>query len=152
LTDALRYCRALGIITGSSPISFANPVYREIITRILNSSLQQCIDSDLAQTASYLHPDGSLDMDKLLAAFIDFYRWNSESWLERFQYKEAGHQGLLMAFLQRIINGGGRIEREMAVGGFVGDVARELLAQDADILKSLLLNQLNCFKIYQLYM
>jgi len=57
-----------------------------------------------------------------------------------------------MAFLQRIINGGGRIEREMAVGGFVGDVARELLEQDADILKSLLLNQLNCFKIYQLYM
>ncbi|MFM7152868.1 MAG: ATP-binding protein, partial [Bacteroidota bacterium] len=46
----------------------------------------------------------------------DFYRWNSESWLERFQYREAGHQLLLMAFLQRVINGGGRIEREMAIG------------------------------------
>ncbi|MBK8656816.1 MAG: hypothetical protein IPN20_23565 [Haliscomenobacter sp.] len=52
-------------------------------------------------------------MDKLLNAFVDFYRWHSESWLERFQYKEAGHQLLLMA-LQRILNGGGRIEREMA--------------------------------------
>jgi hypothetical protein len=32
--------------------------------------------------------------------------------MERFQYKEAGPQLLLQAFLQRIVNGGGRIERE----------------------------------------
>ena len=121
--DALRYCRDLGIITGSSPIRFANPIYREIITRILNSALQYGIDSDVAQTSWYLEPDGSLNMDKLLAAFTDFYRWNSESWLERFQYKEAGHQLLLMAFLQRIINGGGHIEREMAVGNGRTDLA-----------------------------
>jgi hypothetical protein len=55
-------------------------------------------------------------MDKLLDAYTDFYRWNSESWIDRYQYKEAGHQLLLMAFLQRVINGGGRIEREMATG------------------------------------
>ncbi|KJJ85112.1 protein containing DUF1703 [Candidatus Omnitrophus magneticus] len=36
--------------------------------------------------------------------------------MERFDYKEAGHGLLLMAFLQRVINGGGRIDREMAVG------------------------------------
>ncbi|MFZ4428204.1 MAG: AAA family ATPase, partial [Saprospiraceae bacterium] len=106
--DALRYCRDLGIITGSSPIQFANPIYREIITRILNAALQYGIDTDIAQTTWYLNTDGSLDMDKLLAAFTEFYRWNSESWLERFQYREAGHQLLLMAFLQRIVNGGGR--------------------------------------------
>ncbi|MBK8042157.1 MAG: hypothetical protein IPK21_05555 [Haliscomenobacter sp.] len=62
-------------------------------------------------------------MDKLLNAFVDFYRWHSESWLERFQYKEAGHQLLLMAFLQRILNGGGRIEREMAIGNGRTDLA-----------------------------
>ncbi|MDE0039569.1 MAG: ATP-binding protein, partial [Gammaproteobacteria bacterium] len=37
-------------------------------------------------------------------------------WIERFQYKEAGPQLLLQAFLQRIVNGGGRIEREYALG------------------------------------
>ena len=121
--DALRYCRDLGVITGSSPIRFANPIYREIITRILNSALQHGIDTDIAQTTWYLEADGSLNMDKLLAAFTDFYRRHSESWLERFQYKEAGHQLLLMAFLQRIINGGGRIEREMAVGNGRTDLA-----------------------------
>lgn len=121
--DAVRYCRDLGIITQGNPIQFANPVYREIITRILNSGFTDNINQDLAQTSWYLRPDGSLDMDKLLEAFVMFYRRHSESWLERFEYKEAGHQLLLMAFLQRIINGGGRIEREMAVGNGRTDLA-----------------------------
>lgn len=121
--DSMRYCRDLGIISSDDPIRFANPIYREIITRILNSSFQRGINQDIAQTSWYLYPDGRLDMDKLLGAFVDFYRRHSESWLERYQYKEAGHQLLLMAFLQRIINGGGRIEREMAVGNGRTDLA-----------------------------
>jgi hypothetical protein len=55
-------------------------------------------------------------MEALLKGFQKFYRRNAEHWLDRFEYKEAGHQLLLMAFLQRVINGGGAIEREMAVG------------------------------------
>jgi len=121
--DAVRYCRDLGIISYGNPIQFANPIYREIITRIINSGFTDNINQEIAETSWYLRPDGSLDMDKLLEAFVDFYRWNSESWLERFQYKEAGHQLLLMAFLQRIINGGGRIEREMAIGNGRTDLA-----------------------------
>jgi hypothetical protein len=114
--DAIRYCRDLGIISTGNPIQFANPIYREIITRILTIGFSVGINQDIAQTSWYLNTDGTLDMDKLLDAFTDFYRWNSESWIERYQYKEAGHQLLLMAFLQRVINGGGRIEREMATG------------------------------------
>lgn len=121
--DAVRYCRDLGIITSGNPIAFANPIYREIITRLLNSSLSDGINQDIAQSAWYVESDGRLNMDKLLSAFVDFYRRHSESWLERYQYKEAGHQLLLMAFLQRIINGGGRIEREMAVGNGRTDLA-----------------------------
>lgn len=36
--------------------------------------------------------------------------------MERFRYKEAGPQLLLQAFLQRILNAGGRIEREYGLG------------------------------------
>ncbi len=36
--------------------------------------------------------------------------------LSRFDYKEAGPQLLMQAFLQRIINAGGRIEREYGLG------------------------------------
>ncbi len=54
--------------------------------------------------------------NKLLAAFQQFFREHSEHWVERFDYKEAGPQLLPQAFLQRIINGGGRIEREYGLG------------------------------------
>jgi hypothetical protein len=121
--DDLLYCRDLGIITYSDPIRFANPMYEEIITRLLNTGIQRSLPEDIAATAWYVQPDGRLDMDKLLSAFTDFYRWNSESWLERFEYAEAGHQLLLMAFLQRVVNGGGRIEREMAIGNGRTDLA-----------------------------
>ena len=62
------------------------------------------------------HPDGRLDLHQLLAAFQTFFRQHAEHWVERFQYKEAGPQLLLQAFLQRIVNGGGRIEREYGLG------------------------------------
>ena len=62
-------------------------------------------------------------MGKLLAAFQEFFREHSEHWVERFQYKEAGPQLLLQAFLQRIVPRfrggrlrGGRIEREYGLG------------------------------------
>ena len=68
------------------------------------------------QTAWYLKPDGQLDLPKLLTAFQQFFRENAEHWIERLDYKEAGPQLLLQAFLQRILNGGGHIEREYGLG------------------------------------
>ena len=114
--DAIRNCRDLGIISTGNPIQFANPMYREIITRILTICFSVGNNQNIAQTSWYLNTDSSLNIDKLLDAFTDFYRWNSESWIDRYKYQEAGHQLFLMAFLQRVINGGGRIEREMAAG------------------------------------
>ena len=55
-------------------------------------------------------------MKKLLEGFTEFYRETSEVWLERVEYKKAGPQLLLLAFLQRLVNGGGRIHREYALG------------------------------------
>lgn len=114
--DAIRYCRDLGIITPTSPIQFANPIYREITTRIMNGIFQDNIYLEDEEKNWYIHPNGQLNMEVLLQAFQEFYREHSESWIERFEYQEAGHQLLLMAYLQRVINGGGRIDREMAVG------------------------------------
>jgi len=64
----------------------------------------------------FIKPDGKLDMNALLREFQDFYREHAESWLDHFSYQESGKQLLLMAFLQRVVNGGGSIAREMAVG------------------------------------
>jgi hypothetical protein len=52
----------------------------------------------------------------LLKEFQEFYRRNSGAWLDRYEYKESAHHLLLMAFLQRVVNSGGEINREMALG------------------------------------
>jgi len=94
-------------------LEIANPIYREIIPRVLTGSAQ---DTTVQDVKWYVLPDGRLDMDKLLTEFQQFFRENSESRIECFDYKEAGPQLLLQAFLPRIINGGGRIEREYGLG------------------------------------
>lgn len=53
-------------------------------------------------------------MNYLLRDFQEFWRENSAIWIEKFDYKEAAPHLILMAFLQRVINGGGHILREMA--------------------------------------
>ncbi|MFN0123950.1 MAG: ATP-binding protein, partial [Blastocatellia bacterium] len=94
-------------------LRIANPIYQEVIPRVLTSSAQKTITQE---TKWYVMPDGRLDIHKLLAAFQQYFRENSEHWLERFDYKEAGPHLLLQAFLQRIINGGGGVQREYALG------------------------------------
>ena len=111
--DDISYARDLGLITANGQIQIANRIYQEVIPRELTWSAQVTIAH---QPSWYIAPDGRLDMTKLLSAFQQFFRENSEHWVERFDYKEAGPQLLLQAFLQRIINGGGRIEREYGLG------------------------------------
>ena len=112
-TRDIEYVRDLGLVALDSPLRIANPVYAEVVPRELTYAAQEGLVED---TAWYVNDDGSLDAVKLLAAFQGFFREHSEHWVERFDYREAGPQLLLQAFLQRIINGGGRIEREYGLG------------------------------------
>ena len=111
--DDVEYARDVGLLARSGAARIANPIYREVIPR----ELMYAREAEIAhETEWYVKADGDLDMDGLLAAFQRFFREHSEHWIERFQYREAGPQLLLQAFLQRIVNGGGRIEREYALG------------------------------------
>ncbi|MBF0203709.1 MAG: AAA-like domain-containing protein [Desulfamplus sp.] len=111
--DDVQYLTDLGLIKRKPSIVISNPIYMEIIPRMLTSTTQDFISH---KTLWYVKDDGMLDMSKLLKGFQEFFRENSESWVERFQYKEAGPQLLMQAFLQRVINSGGRIEREYGLG------------------------------------
>ena len=111
--DDVEYVRDLGLLAQRGARRIANPIYREVIPREL---MYASTDMILQETEWYVKPDGDLDVEGLLAAFQRFFREHSEHWIERFQYKEAGPQLLLQAFLQRVVNGGGRIEREYALG------------------------------------
>ncbi|MDX8377185.1 MAG: hypothetical protein R8L53_04095, partial [Mariprofundales bacterium] len=114
--DDVQYLFDLGLIHKDSNgfIAITNPIYQEIVPRELSYDLQ--LEMTPEAQIWYLDKDGSLNMIKLLQSFQQFFRENSEAWLERFQYKEAGPQLLMQAFLQRIINGGGRIDREYGLG------------------------------------
>ena len=109
----LEYVRDLGLLAPNGPPRIANPIYGEVIPRELSWVVQ---DEIVQEAAWYVNAAGGLDMDRLLAAFQAFFREHSEHWVERFEYREAGPQLLLQAFLQRIVNGGGRIEREYGLG------------------------------------
>ena len=92
----------------------ANPIYAEVVPRHLNYAVQETLPQ---QMAWYVDAAGNLDVTGLIAAFQTFFREHSEHWMQRFErYQEAGPQLLLQAHLQRIVNGGGRIEREYALG------------------------------------
>ena len=112
--DDLEYVRDLGLLRRDGPVAIANPIYREVVPRDLTYTTQEMTVTH--DPAWYVGPDGRLQTTKLLAAFQAFFREHSEHWVERFQYREAGPQLLLQAFLQRIVNSGGRIEREYGLG------------------------------------
>ena len=111
--DDILYAEDLGLIRTAGQLHIANKIYQEIIPRALTFSTQLTINQS---PEWYVSEDGRLDMNRLMKAFQDFFREHSEHWVERFQYKEAGPQLLLQAFLQRIVNSGGKIEREYALG------------------------------------
>lgn len=67
-------------------------------------------------TPSWLRPDGRLDLDQLRDAFLSFWRQHGEPLFASAPYHEIAPHIVLMAFLHRVVNGAGTIEREYAIG------------------------------------
>ena len=110
----LEYVRDLGLLAPDSPPRIANPIYREVVPRELGYVLQDSLD---IQATWYVDDAGRLDMTKLLTAFRTFFGEHAEHWLDHLgDYREAGPQLILQSYLQRVVNGGGRIEREYGLG------------------------------------
>jgi hypothetical protein len=118
LSDDFRYVKDLGLISDADrQLKPANPIYAEVIARTLTYNAQATLveDGDAYQMPRYMK-NGRIDMDSLMLDFQQFWRENSDIWVKRFDYDEAAPHLILMAFLQRVINGGGQIIREMAAG------------------------------------
>jgi len=121
--DDFRLCLDLGlvaIVDGTPQI--ANPIYREVIPRVLNQGMQYAIPTP---EYPWLKADGTADMALLLKKFLAFWRRHADTWEQKADYTEAFPHLLVMAFLQRVTNGGGRIEREYAAGRGRVDLAVE---------------------------
>ena len=113
--DDTTYCIDLGIIKSESgKLLPSNPIYREVIIRTLTLTSQHQIEG--LYDNIWVDSNGNLKLNALLKSFQQFWRENSDIWVEKYQYKEAAPHLILQAFLQRVINGGGHIDREYATG------------------------------------
>ena len=124
MSDDYQYVTDLGLIkTIRGKIQPANPIYAEVIARTLSFGAQEkiMVKRPDAEIPRYLK-DGRIDMDYLMQDFQQFWRENSAIWVDWFQYREAAPQLILQAFLQRVLNGGGEIFREMAAGTGRADI------------------------------
>ncbi|MDR1537216.1 MAG: AAA-like domain-containing protein [Clostridiales bacterium] len=117
-SDGYNYVKDMGLIRDDrNQVELANPIYTEIIVRTLNWDTQQ----EIAQSHPpyelfrYLHDD-QIDIDCLMSDFQVFWRENSDIWRHKYDYQEAAPHLILQAFLQRVLNGGGQIIRELAAG------------------------------------
>jgi hypothetical protein len=113
--DDLRFVLDLGLCSRDSRggIQIANPIYREIIPKVLASITIASLTS-IAPT--WLDNDGNLNPQALLDSFILFWRQHGEPLFDSTPYPEIAPHIVLMAFLHRVVNGGGTLEREYAIG------------------------------------
>ena len=94
-------------------LTIANSIYREVLPRVLTVTPM----ASLPQIApSWLTHEGKLDTQALLKSFLEFWLQHGEPLLKSASYPEIAPHLVLMAFLHRVINGGGTLEREYAIG------------------------------------
>ena len=125
-----RYCRDLGLISGAEG-EIANAIYREVIPRSLASRYQRSLR---VVPGNWKTADGRLDIAGLRAAFVRFWREHAEKFVREESYHEVAVHLVAMAFLQRVVNGGGQVEREYAAGSKRMDILIQWpVADDAGI-------------------
>ncbi len=132
LDDDFEYVKDLGLISVSNGnISPSNQIYNEVIIRALTFNAQEALKSEKFnfKSSTTILENKSIDMNLLLTEFQQFWRINSEIWEDKFQYKEAAPHLILMAFLQRVLNGGGNIIREFGSGKGRVDLCIEYFSQ-----------------------
>jgi hypothetical protein len=110
--DDVSYVSDLGLVN-KRPLRIANPIYKEVIVRVLAAGAEDAVRDE---PHAFVLPDGRLAFRRMMRAFAKFWRENGEILATRMPYPEAGPQLVLMAFMQRIVNGGGYIDREYGIG------------------------------------
>ncbi len=113
--DDRQYLVDLGLLRrdDGGGLVVANPIYREVLPRALASGP---LDTLPRIAPTWLNADATLNPARLLDAFLAFWRQHGQPLLGSAPYHEIAPQLVMMAFLHRVINGGGTLEREYAIG------------------------------------
>jgi hypothetical protein len=111
--DDAAYVRDLGLIALKPEVHIANPIYREVIVRVLAARIEGDIR---VPPRHFIGPDSRLDLAAILRGFAAFWREHGEVLTGALVYHEVAPQLVLMAYLQSIVNGTGFLDREYGVG------------------------------------
>ncbi len=113
--DDIQYLIDLGLCRMDSGrgLTIANPIYREVLPRVLAFTPQASLPQ---LSPTWLDADGALNPHRLLDAFLAFWRRHGQPLLGSAPYHEIAPHLVLMAFLHRVVNGDGTLEREYAIG------------------------------------
>jgi hypothetical protein len=141
-----RYCLDLGLVAldGENNLRPANAIYQEVISRTLTDSVQALLDKKIELI--YWNDGKIVFVSAILRKFQEFWRENAftfplrinepkiQSFKEKIddlpnknllleildlvskRYDEAAYAIILMAFLQRVVNGGALVHRQFAEG------------------------------------
>ncbi len=116
-----QYVLDLGILKiESGALVPSNQMYAEMIVRYLSYPSQNKFLRTF-KNVPWMTPDG-LDMNWLVKDFQKFWRKDAGAWENWQKYHEIGPHIMFMAFLQRVVNGGGHLTREMALGKGAMDI------------------------------
>jgi hypothetical protein len=113
--DDIRYVLDLGLckMSNGRGLAIANPIYQEVLPRVLSYTTRASLG---IIEPRWLSVTGELITTELLEAFLEFWRQHGEPLLRSTPYPEIAPHLVLMAFLHRVVNGGGTLEREYAIG------------------------------------
>ena len=110
--DDVSYVLDLGLVK-DKPLRIANPIYTEVVARVLSAAAEHAV---MADPRSFVCADGRFDVAVLLREFAAFWIEHGAVMTTTASYREAAPQLVLMAFLQRVVNGGGTVAREYGIG------------------------------------
>jgi hypothetical protein len=113
--DDIRFVQDLGLlrIGATGGLEVANPIYKQVIPRMLASTPMASLPSI---PTTWLDARGRLDTKRLMEAFLASWRQHGEPLLGSAPYSEVAPHLVVLAFLQRVANGGGTLERDYAIG------------------------------------
>ena len=110
--DDVHYVVDLGLVK-DRPLRMANPIYTEVVARVLANPAQRMVFAD---PRAFVLPSGRFSMNVFLDEFRAFWLEHGETMATSATYRESGAQLVLMAFLHRVVNGGGVVLREYGIG------------------------------------
>ena len=113
--DDVEFLLDLGLccIDETGNLAIANPIYREVLPRTLAFTTTITLGQIYP---TWLTASGELNELALLDAFLLFWRQHGQPLLRNVSYHEIAPHIVLMAFLHRVVNGKGSMEREYAIG------------------------------------